>query len=251
MAGADENNDRRLEFIMELLRSAPAGQFNALLENVQKLAGAPLEGELLSDIQRQYETQTCSGASSGDASSSSASTHPLAPLLRDELAAYQSGLYDKANNVTARREIANNGADENGLLIRTYAERIDEEKCRTGSWTCEWSIRTTADSSAEVSGQVSMCVFSYEDGNVQIRSTKVFPVTSVEAETASELAKQIIHQHITTWENEVLGSLTEAYGNVGPNLKAIRGILPITKTRLNWNAVAQRTVRTLQEAVNK
>jgi hypothetical protein len=232
----------RLEFIREVLRSAPAGQFNDLLENIQKLSTAPLQPDLLQDFQQQYESQTCAGTSSDGELS-----HTLAAPLKEQVESYQRE--NGPDGITSRRALAP-GADGNQLLLRTYSERVDEAKCRTGSWTAEWTIGSEpGSSSAELSGQVSMCVFSYEDGNIQIRSTRDFAPVVVET-PGSDLAQEIVKQ-IGSWEEEFLSSLKDSYSKVGQNLRSIRGILPITHARLNWNVVAQRTVRTLQETVNK
>ena len=234
----------RLEFIREVLRSAPAGQFNAMLEDIQKLAGAPLDQDLLQDIQRHYECQTCSGVAT--TSSHEELSHSLAAPLR------QAVETDKGNdeNATTARHAITMGEDANTILWRTYAERVDEAKCKTGYWTAEWKIQSQpASSSAEVSGQVTLCAFSFEDGNIQLRSTKTFDKISIESESELELSASILKQ-IAAWQEDVLKSLNDSYGRARQNLKSLRGILPITHTRLNWNVVAQRTVRTLQETVN-
>lgn len=236
------NESNRREFIREILRIAPAGQFNELLENLQELG--KLDDDELHDVKEQYDNQIC-------ARSTSTPTHALAESLERQVEAYQNG-YDAANGVTARREIAQ-GANADQLLLRTYAERIDTEKCRTGCWTGEWTIHSDSGSpsAAKISGQVEMLVFSYEDGNIQIRSNKDFSEMHLVEESDSAGLAEVIVKQIAVWENEVIESLRESYTHVNKNLKAIRGILPITHTRLNWNVVAQRTVRTLQETVNK
>lgn len=253
------NNNNRLDFIREVLRSAPAGQFNAMLEDIQTLAGAPLEQELLEEIQLQHERQTCANATVSTATATA--SNPLTASLHEQMEAYQTDRHDAAQ--VARREIMED--NNNTLLLRTHAERIDEAKCRTGYWTAEWTIQCNSESpttNAQLSGQVSMCTFSFEDGNnVQARSTKEFELTTVTAtasddeasssSTPSSLLATAILQQIATWEDQVLASLHESYATIGQSLKSIRGILPITHTRLNWNVVTQQTIRNLQETVSK
>lgn len=225
----------RLEFIRELLQTAPAGQFDSILEDIQTLSGGPLEADVLQDIQSRYQRQTCVTSSEAE------SSHPLIASLREEIEKYQKN----ATGVTARRDVAVAG-DANQILLRTYAEKVDKEKCRTGSWMAEWTIQA-ADSSAEVSGKVSICSFSFEDGNVQLRTTKEFPAVKVEG---SELAAATTQQ-IFAWEDSLCLSLQESCYKAGQSLKSIRGILPLTHRKLNWNLVAQRTVKSLQETVSK
>ena len=231
----------RLEFIKEVLQSAPAGQFDTLLEDIQTVSGGPLDGEVLKDIQARYQSQTCATTTSeGD------SSHPLIASLREQVEKHQQNV---APGVTARRDVAVAG-DANQILLRTYAERVDKEKCRTGSWMAEWTIQSEAgSSSAEVSGKVNICSFSFEDGNIQLRTTKEFPAVKVEG-SASDLAAAILQQ-IVSWEKNLCLSLQEICYNAGQSLKSIRGILPLTHRKLNWNVVAQRTVKSLQETVSK
>lgn len=230
----------RLEFIKEVLQSAPAGQFNALLEDIQTLSGAPLEAAVLQEIQTRYQSQTCaSAADEGEAS------NPLISSLREKMGKDVYG-----NGVTARRDVALKGDAEQQILLRTYAERVDKEKCRTGSWMAEWTLQQSGDgASAEVSGKVSVCSFCFEDGNIQLRTNEEFPVAQVEKDSG-DLADAILQQ-IVVWEKNMCLSLQESCSRAGQSLKSIRGILPLTRRKLNWNVVAQRTVKSLQETVNK
>jgi len=256
------SDQQRLEFVRDVLRSAPAGQFNAMLEDIQTLAGAPLDQALLEEIQKQYESQTCSSRTAAGQLPSHVLAAPLQAAVEEAYANDPSAgdnkeerKDDSATTTTTttigRREIIA-GENDNTLLFRTYAERVDDAKCRTGYWTAEWKIETTSSDSSEaqVSGQVETCAFSFEDGNVQLRSSQNFDVTTVSGgEDATVLTKTILRQ-IGVWENQVLQVLVNK-DSYTRQLKSIRGILPVTRTRLNWKLVTKRTVRTLQDTVNK
>lgn len=238
----------RLEFIRQVLQSAPAGQFDAMLKDIQTLASDPLEKELLEEIQLQHDHQTC--VTHNNNNGDSASEHPLAAPLRAQLeeAAQLQQQPEKKPSTIRRQSILTPETDV--LLLRTYAERVDEAQCRTGSWTAEWTIRSVS-AQAEVSGRVSTCAFSFEEGNnVQVRSTKDFAATTITGAEDTLLVQGILQQ-IATWEDQVRASLRDSSAATNQSLKSIRGILPMTHTRLNWNVVTQRTVRNLQETVNK
>jgi hypothetical protein len=228
----------RLAFIRKVLNTAPAGQFSDLLEDIQKIS--KMDGDLLKTVEQEYRIQVCISPQAEE------SNHPLAAPLRQALEAYQNG-YDSSKGVTARKAILPGEDATNQVLIRTYTERVDEEKCRTGSLTAEWTVQSSEAADTQLSGQVNLCVFSYEDGNIQMRSTKDFPRTPIEDD---DVADAIVNQ-ISAWEADVLGTLKESYNKVSADLRAIRGILPIHKTRLDWSLVTQRTVRNLQETINK
>ncbi|CAB9501998.1 capping protein (actin filament) muscle Z-line, alpha [Seminavis robusta] len=227
----------QLEFIREVLRSAPAGNFNALLEDMQKLAGSSVPDDAWAEIKSHHERDTCA-ATQEDLS------HPLAALLKQELNKYQEGLYSGGKDVISRGEISA-GSNNDEVVLRTYAERVDEAKSRTGFWSAEWTIKSDA-STAEISGKLKICSFSFEGGNFQLRSTREFAPKTVEGELAPAIMKQI-----ASWENEAFVSLMDSYAQSTHSLKSIRGILPVTHTRLNWNVVVHRTARTLQDTVQK
>ena len=249
------SDQQRLDFVRDVLRSAPAGQFNAMLEDIQTLAGAPLDQALLEEIQKQYESQTCSNMTTAGQQPSHFLVEEACPNDPSDGVNKEEQKDDSATTTTAttieRREIIA-GENDNTLLFRTYAERVDDAKCRTGYWTAEWKIETSSSESSEaqVSGHVETCAFSFEDGNVQLRSSQNFDVTTVSGgEDATVLTKTILRQ-IGVWENQVLQVLVNK-DSYTRQLKSIRGILPVTRTRLNWKLVTKRTVRTLQDTVNK
>ena len=270
--------DDRIEFIRHVMQSAPPGQFETLLNDIETLAGSsstPLEKELLEEIRLQHEHQTCYCSSSNDndaVAAAAAAAHPLTASLRAQLQQQKetdtnATATTTATTTTTRREsIVASSSDV--LVLRTYAERIEDDRYRTGSWTGEWTIRSSPkqqqEEEAEVSGQVRLCAYSFEDGNnIQVRSTHDFTATTVRVTTDDEgndalLARAIIEQ-ISQWEEQIRrtsllqGGEESSYHNttmLSQKLKSIRGILPRTKARLNWNVITQRTIRNLQETVN-
>ena len=93
---------------------------------------------------------------------------------------------------------------------------------------------------------------AYEDGNVQLKITKEFPPvmvgkTSLKERDEPSLADGIVQQ-IMKWETIILGILASMNDNVSSDhLRSIRRVLPITKTKMNWDAVAHRSVKTLKK----
>jgi F-actin capping protein alpha subunit len=152
------------EVIQELVKSAPAGKLDALLEDIQKLLGSSIDQEVLQQIKSRHEQDTCSG------STSSADHHPLALLLKQEM---------EGSGVRGVVVPGTNNNNDKELLLRTYAERVDEEKSRTGFWSAEWTIQTQ-ETTAELSGTVQIGSFSFEGGNFQLRSTREFPLTIID-----------------------------------------------------------------------
>jgi F-actin capping protein alpha subunit len=258
--------------IQELVKSAPAGKLDALLDDIQKLlrsSSLSIDQEVLQQIKSRHEQDTCC-SSTTSASASSQSHHPLALLLKQgmEEKYHASSLNTRSSSTGERVVVVARGValapgttkeDDNDILLRTYAECVEEENSRTGFWSAEWTIRaaashdvtTTTTTMAEVSGIVQLGSYSFDHGNnYQLRSTQTFPMMQLQQGDTNNLVSVILEQ-IVSWEQQVLVSLKTSCAQSSLSLKSLRGILPITHQRLNWNVVAHRTVRTLQDTVTK
>jgi Mg2+ and Co2+ transporter CorA len=74
-------------------------------------------------------------------------------------------------------------------------------------------------------------------------------VAKMEARTMSyedKVAKAIVKQ-ITAREKELYEQMKDMCDQIDDNLKKMRRILPITKTRFKWDASAQKQVKLLNE----
>ena len=230
------------DVIHEIVKSAPAGNFDALLQDIQQLMGSAIPPEVLQPLMSRHEHDTCAGSSSVDVSH-----HPLALSLNEELDKYQARLSKtKETSAVSFRAMLLPGSTDKELLLRTYAECVDDKNSKTGSWSSEWTISFHG-VTAEILGTVTVTSFSYEGGNFQLRSTNKFPTTTLQGESLATA----IFQHVSSCEQEVLLSVKNSCAQSSHNLKSIRGILPMTHKRLNWNLLAHRTVRTLQDTVAK
>jgi len=72
-----------------------------------------------------------------------------------------------------------------------------------------------------------------------------FETTPVEGDRdeGTTLAKAIVVQ-ITAWEKEAIEALGAVYEEeMDGTLKAIRRVLPITRTRLKWDLLSQRATK--------
>jgi hypothetical protein len=144
--------------------------------------------------------------------------------------------------------------------------------CWKGTWTVDKVQQENGGAGAaprtcEVSGYVLVHTFSHEEGNVQLRITKDFPVQNIDldnpaatidhsvggskskslsANQPSSLEDAIL-QTIVGWETEILGILASMDSVASEQLRTIRRVLPITKTKMKWDVVAHRSVNTLKK----
>ena len=221
-----------------ILGSAAPGQFDVVLENLQKVAKKPVQVDA---IKKELDAKRCVGLNEKV-------SHPLAGPLKEKLEAYQKEAFSSKPGVKARVAVTQ-GDEPYMCVLHTYAEKIDLSNQYTGSWTATWVVASEESDVAELSGTVSLHTYCYEDGNTQLRTKKEFETIEVNA-GGDGLAKALMDR-IVEWEHEVLGLLVAMNDFVSDNLRDIRRILPITKTKMKWDVVAHRNVKTLDKTKPK
>jgi hypothetical protein len=220
-------------------------------ENVTKLASSGKNvSSVVSEIREERKEFQC--LTKGEVSQ-----HPLANSLQSKLEQYQQMNFSGKSGVTTRI-VMTKTSDSNDLVVNTYAEKIDGLNQISGYWKSTWTISsdtatsttTPDDSTCIMLGRVQVHSCAYEEGNSQCQVDKMFPTIKVsklafKKDDEPTLLQGIMKQ-IMTWEMDVLNLLkTMNEGGTGDHLRAIRRVLPITKTKMKWDVVAQRSVKTL------
>jgi F-actin capping protein alpha subunit len=150
------------------------------------------------------------------------------------------------------------------LVIRTFVEYIDTSNYSTGSWEGYWAVTIVDELSANITGSIQIRTHTFENNtnsqtscqqhysNGDIVSLQEEMVNSFVAKFerstmsyAEKLAMKIIH-YITTKEQDYYTTMDDLYSNNNNNdnnssnasleyqLRSIRRILPITKTKFQW-----------------
>ena len=128
----------------------------------------------------------------------------------------------------------------------------------SGRWTSSWKIKTPpriiamnsndddadlllsnqVDKSAQITGQINILAHYFEDGNVQLNTSKAIPSTTLNYNSEIELGEAIA-KHIEITENQIQSGLNEMYSSMNDlTLRALRRILPVTRSKMEWNRQA-------------
>ena len=232
------SSEEPLIFIKDIVESAPAGLLGSLLANVTDISSFQMDQPFLQALQEQDFKRK--------AGRNGTVKHDLQESLAQELIQHQNSKYGP-KGVTCARDFQW-GESANHIYLSTYAELIDGNNSRTGSWTALWIIHAEnapGVNEAEIKGEVSMRAWCYEDCTIHMDGSQSFESTSVagDADEGLSLAKVIVMQ-IKEWESEAIEALQNIYGDeMDGTLKSIRRVLPITKQRLKWDIIAQKAMK--------
>jgi hypothetical protein len=249
---SSEDKLSNVEFGKHILTSLPPleqSDWNTTIANLKKLNC--FDDSLL----QEYNDRAC--VTFGETGSSQMES------IRSRLQAHRSQMYKEKMETLQHRMTVAEDQNKQTIYVRTFAEQLDTMNCRAGYWSAEWMIRIRSETACEISGRVRLHSYYYENVNVQMRANREFPVKEIltaeekvnsmvakfEKEKMSyedQLAKCTV-DHIVALELELYEDLQRMCDECDDNLKKIRRILPITKTKFKWDAAAQKNVKLLND----
>ncbi|KAJ3074335.1 F-actin-capping protein [Podochytrium sp. JEL0797] len=123
------------------------------------------------------------------------------------------------------------------LVVAIVNNKFNPSNFWNGRWISEWTVSLD---STDIHGDIKAHVHYYEDGNVQLKTSKQITaslgalIVSDPADFATIAAKTILKA-----ETEYQMALNVSYGQISDTtFKSLRRALPITRTKLDWNSVS-------------
>jgi len=158
--------------------------------------------------------------------------------LQEAISSYKSTKY-------VAEEAAGSVYSKGGnIIVLISGEKANLRNFWSGRWASWWTVSSITSDSAILEGEIKLHAHYFEDGNIQLQTTKAIPSVSLSFTASEADFATIVSDHIKASEAALQEGLESMYSNMNEEtFKSIRRIMPITKTKMEWNVNSVRMVR--------
>lgn len=274
-------NEEKLQIAQHYLLSSPPGQFNEVLADVRKIVSEDLLTDALvngiarvSNLKNSKVVVTPSGKKTVvNQASEIDPTHYYDPIdnvtftinhltlataedpvpsnqdenHEDVRAAVQTAVSSYVSGAYQSEQAAGGVfAKDDKLYVVITGEKNNLKNFWSGKWNSIWTVNLSGQS-ATVTGEIKIHVHYFEDGNLQLQSNKSVPASTINFSSNSDLGSQLV-RHIQNQESILQNGLEDMYSNMNnETFRSMRRIMPITRTKMDWNVNAVRMVRQVRK----
>jgi capping protein alpha len=274
---ADEalSNDEILRIVRHFLLSSPPGEFEDVLSDVRELVGNDeLLNQGAFEIFHTYNIEQLIPVEVPGADykvilskySEIDPTHYLDPHknqvltvdhTRGVVTSVSSNARQDDSQVKQRREALQNAVDayvkdhylsglscvfpsqdnSNEFIVCITASKFNEKNFWSGRWRSVYRVTYEDDRKAKVSGSMKVNVHYYENGNVQLNTSKEYGETVTSDNIAEDVAKVL-----SKTEGNFQSQVDNACNNLSETFKSLRRRLPYTKTLFDFGSNQHKLV---------
>jgi len=170
--------------------------------------------------------------------SADATVEGLRAAIETEVTAYAMNHFRHGVSAT----FSKNTEDGKSIVVCIEDHQFQPKNYWNGRWRSQWTVKISG-GQAEVTGVLKVQVHYYEDGNVQLVSSKEVKESITlgnDAEAAKELVKLMEDS-----ETEYQTAISENYQTMSDTtFKALRRQLPVTRTKIDWNKITSYRIGT-------
>lgn len=236
-----------------LLMSSPPGQFDLVLTDLLNilnshdtesnntstpgssagnLSGTVLSNDFVASVRAEYERLHLLNLEEEDDKENDS----VLIQLRQDLADYANTCYGN-KGVICHHSVTHDSSTKT-ILLALRAERRSLPNCHAGAWTASYRYDPVA---RELRGHARVHAHTFEHGNVQLIAERTMdPVSGLDP-------SDVLHR-IGAWETDVCEQqLSQGFYQTTTEhtLKRMRRLLPVSRTKMDWNVHTHRMTRNL------
>lgn len=246
---SDRTNEK-MRIAKDLLLSSPPGQFQKTVSNLKSIFNSndPESAQLMDDgflkkVQALYETNTGRNALMVHNNDCDNFGQSLEESFQNYIKKYCS-----SKDVASQCIVNVMNSTSNSYEVVLYAERIKLPQFHAGSWFAKYVIETNNDDNyVDIKGTIEIQTHVFENGNVLLKSKTELPIRRIHTSSSSSIIEDVMSQ-VQHWDEEhVVSVMHSVYNNMSNDiLKQMRRVMPVTRTKFDWNIEETRLVKTME-----